>query len=121
MAAAIVAINFKPLALSGENPQEMKEKMNINVIVSFDVKMDKIAEFSKILENVKSDLPKVEGCVSVDIFKSSASPNKFTLVETWETKKSHQAHIDSLSKNGTWDIIASHLTKDPESDYFIQF
>ena len=94
--------------------------MSINVIVSFDVKMKKIGEFTKILDSVKINLPKVEGCICVNIFKCSSVPNKFTLVETWETKELHQTHISKLSKDGSWDMIASHLSKDPESDYFTQ-
>ena len=120
VAGVTVAVSFKALAISGENLKEVKEKMNTNVIISFEVKAKKVAEFTKILESVKTDLPKVEGCISVNIFKSSSVSNKFTLVETWETKELHQAHIGRLSKNGTWDMIASHLSKDPESDYFTQ-
>lgn len=118
-AGVTLAINFEALALSGENQKEVKNKMNTNVIVRFEVKTEKVAEFTKILDSVKTDLPKINGCISVNIFKSSSVTNKFTLVETWETKESHQTHIGNLSKDGTWDMIASNLSKDPESDYFI--
>jgi len=79
-----------------------------------------IALPTKILESVKTELPKVKGCIGVNIFQSSIMTNKFTLVETWEAKELHQANLDNLSNNGTWNIIASHLAKDPSSDYFTQ-
>ena len=115
-----VSVSLKALAISGKNQKEVKEKMKTNVIVNFEVKHDKIVEFIKILKSVKVDLPKVEGCMGVAIFKSSTADNKFTLVEEWKTKESHQTHINNLLKDGTWDMIASHLSKDPESDYLTQ-
>jgi len=115
-----VAVNFKVIALTDGNKSEVKNEMNTNVIVSFEVKTEKLAEFTKILNSVKTDLPKVKGCISVNIFKNSSVANKFTLVETWETKELHQTHSDKLAKDGTWDTIASHLSKDPESGYFTQ-
>lgn len=120
VAGVTVAVGFKALAIPGGNQKEVKEKMKTNVIVSFEVKNEKVVEFTKILNSVKTDLPKVEGCLGVDVFKSSTVVNRFTLVEEWETKELHQIHLNKLSKDGTWNIIASHLSKDPESDYFIQ-
>ncbi|MCG8381030.1 MAG: antibiotic biosynthesis monooxygenase [Gammaproteobacteria bacterium] len=120
VAGVIASVSFKALGMSGENQKEVKEKMNINVIVRFEVKPEKVAEFTTILESVKADLPKVRGCVGVNIFRNSSASNKFTLVETWENEKLHQDHIAKLSNDGTWDMIVSHLSKDPESDYFIQ-
>ena len=94
--------------------------MNIVVIVSFEAKEDKVNDFVKILESVKIELPEVNGCVGVNVFQSSSITNNFTLVETWESKELHQSNLDNLSKNGTWNTIASHLAKDPVSGYFIQ-
>ena len=120
IAGTSVAIGFKAFALSNENEKQGKKGMNIVVIVSFEAKEDKITDFIKILEGVKTELPKVKGCIGVNIFQSSSITNMFTLVETWETKELHQASLDNLSKNGTWDTIASHLATDPKSDYFTQ-
>jgi len=121
LASTSITISFEALALSNENVKIRKKEMNIIVIVNFETKEDKVSDFSKILENVKIELPKVEGCLGVNIFQSSSMANQFTLVERWETKELHQANLDKLVKNGTWDTIASHLSKEPDSDYFIQF
>lgn len=115
-----VAVNFKALAIPGGNQKEVKEKMKTTVIVSFEVKNDKVIAFTEILNSVKIGLPKIKGCIGVNIFKNSTIANKFTLVETWESEELHQDHISHLSKDGTWDMITSHLSKDPESDYFLQ-
>ncbi|MBL1277547.1 MAG: antibiotic biosynthesis monooxygenase [Ectothiorhodospiraceae bacterium] len=89
-----------------------------HVIVNFNVKSDKAAEFVSILNNVKSELPKVEGCLGVKIFRNTSLMNKFTLVETWESKQHHQNHLSTLTEDGTWEFISSHLSIDPESSYF---
>lgn len=120
IAGTSVVIGFKAFSLSNENKKQGKKSMNAVVIVSFEAKEDKINDFEKILEGVKIELPKINGCIGVNVFQSSSMANKFTLVETWESKELHQANLDNLSKNGTWDTIASNLSKDPLSDYFTQ-
>ena len=116
LASASVAASFNAFGLSTHG----RNQMNITVIVSFETKEDKTSDFSKILENVKIELPKVEGCIGVTIFQSASQSNQFTLVEKWKNKELHQTNLDKLANNGTWDTIASHLSKDPTSDYFIQ-
>jgi quinol monooxygenase YgiN len=100
--------------------EQEKEKMSITVVVCYETKKEKREEFEKIMNSVKTDLPKVNGCVSASIFQSATNKNRFTLVETWESKELHQNHIDKLSENGTWDLIVSHLAKDPINDYYIE-
>ena len=92
--------------------------MSINVIVNFNVKNNKISEFKNILSSVKTELPQVEGCYSVEIFKNTDAIGLFTLVETWETKQLHKNHISKLIEEGTWDFISGHLTAEPTSSYY---
>ena len=120
IASASIASGFKAFSLSSESKKQERKDMSIVVIVSFESKEDKVNDFVKILEGVKTELPKVNGCIGVNVFHSASMTNKFTLVETWESKELHQANLDNLSKDGTWDTIASHLSKDPSSDYFTQ-
>jgi quinol monooxygenase YgiN len=54
----------------------------------------------------------------VAVFRSSTDENKFTLVEAWESKELHQATVDKLTGDGTWDMIISHLSAEPTTDYF---
>ncbi len=92
--------------------------MNINVIVNFESKAEKTKEFLVILNSVKIELPKVEGCIGVEIFNDLSSEGKFTLLETWRDRELHQAHLSRINKDGTWDMIASHLAQEPKSSYF---
>lgn len=94
--------------------------MSVSVIVNFNVKSTMLAEFAGLMKSVKTDLPNVEGCQGVSIYKCLSSANMFTLVEKWETKKHHQNHLAGLSEDGTWEFISNHLAEAPESDYYVQ-
>ncbi|WP_223670536.1 putative quinol monooxygenase [Kangiella shandongensis] len=94
--------------------------MSNNVIVHFNVKENKLPDFMEVMESVKNDLPKVEGCISVDIFRNVDNTNRFTLVETWDTVQQHQNNIRKLQEDGSWDFISGLLAKEPESAYFEQ-
>lgn len=94
--------------------------MSNNVIVHFNVKENKLPDFIEVMQSVKSDLPKIEGCISVDIFRNRDNTNLFTLVETWETVQHHQKHIAKLLEDGSWDFISGLLSKEPESAYYEQ-
>lgn len=92
--------------------------MSINVIITFKSKPEKLAAFVKILNGVKNDLPKVEGCKAVQIFNDINEPGVFTLVETWDSEGMHKKHIEGVMASGGWGHIASHLASDPISSYF---
>lgn len=92
----------------------------INVIINFDVKPGNIEVFRGIMDNVKTNLPNVTGCETVSIYADQNNPEKFTLIETWETKEAHQNHITSIVESGGWSEILSNLKTEPSSSYFIQ-
>jgi quinol monooxygenase YgiN len=92
--------------------------MTINFLISFQVKEQELDSFKNILGDVKINLPKVEGCQSVAVLAQLDNPLAFTLVETWESRALHGAHVDALVTGGQWDVIAAHLTADPASAYY---
>ncbi|WP_395831579.1 putative quinol monooxygenase [Elstera sp.] len=92
--------------------------MSINVIITFKSKPEKLVAFTEILDGVKTDLPKVDGCISVNIYNADLDPCVFTLVETWRSESDHKKHIEGVVSSGGWSHIASHLACDPSSGYF---
>ncbi len=93
------------------------EKM-MNVIITFDVKNGKVKSFLDIMDDVKENLVKVDGCEGVKIYNDVDDASVFTLVETWKSRELHSSHISKVVESGDWDVIASHLEKDPVSSYF---
>jgi quinol monooxygenase YgiN len=92
--------------------------MPVNFIIHFKAQAAKQAAFQAVIETVKTGLPKVPGCLAVSVMQSVEDPCRFTLVETWEDRSRHQAHIETLTADGTWTSIESHLEDQPVSDYF---
>lgn len=44
--------------------------------------------------------------MAVRIFRhNEAAPNNFNLLETWDTKPLHQAHVARLQASGDWATI----------------
>lgn len=92
--------------------------MAVTLIIHFEVKKDKQAEFSNIMNAVKNDLPSVNGCINVGVFKNLTKPQNYTIVETWGSKERHEQHVSGLIKSGAWGEISVLLEKEPLSDYF---
>jgi len=92
--------------------------MYVTFIITFDVKNEKLSDFSNLMSEVKSELPKTKGCMGVTIHNSIDKPSSYTLVETWESKESHEKHVKNLVDTGEWDNISNHLAADPVSDYY---
>ncbi|KEF30513.1 hypothetical protein D777_02455 [Marinobacter nitratireducens] len=93
----------------------------MNVIITFDVKEEKLDSFRGIMSDVKSSLPQVDGCSSVTVYNDVENPAVFTLVESWDSQQAHQSHIDSVVQSGDWEFIAGHLKADPVSSYFQEY
>jgi quinol monooxygenase YgiN len=92
--------------------------MSVNMVISFSVKQESLNDFRAIMNDVKVNLPKVEGCHNVKILNDLENPLAFTLVEAWESKERHGAHVQGLVDSGAWNSIAAHLAAAPVSAYY---
>lgn len=92
--------------------------MSIHLLVTFTAKPDKVSAFSEILEQVKFDLPKKDGCQGVRILHKVGNHREFTLLETWKSEDFHKRHIEEVIESGGWEFILSHLTSEPVSSYY---
>ena len=91
--------------------------ISVQAIVKFNIKKEKLEEFLKIMESLKVDLVKVEGCLSINIFQNSDEKEIITVLEYWESIQKHQEHIKTVVDSGGWEFISSLLTKPPLSSY----
>ncbi len=91
-------------------------------LIAFVVKPDRISDFKAMLATVKTDLPNVDGCQTVRIFQHDDEPqNTFTLLEAWDGKPLHQAHVARLQKSDDWDTVESMLAAPPNGHYMQVF
>ncbi len=92
--------------------------MPITFIIHFEAKKENLEDFINLMTAVKKDLPRIDGCIDVSIFKSITEPHNFTLIETWESQKHHRQHINYLVESGSWAHISTLLEKEARSGYF---
>lgn len=124
MVSKIFSLMFVGLFLSisqyGFTEVERENSMKVNVVITFNVKENKLESFKRIMNDVKINLPTVDGCDSVQIFNDNENPAVFTLVEEWSSKELHKNHLNGVVESGDWTHISQHLTADPISSYFTQ-
>lgn len=92
--------------------------MSVNLVISFKVKDEKLQSFRSIMDDVKENLPSVQGCQTVKILNNTENPLQFTLVERWDSKEIHGNYIKGMVSSGKWSVIAEHLQEDPVSGYY---
>ncbi len=95
--------------------------MSVSVIVNFRVKANCTSDFEALLNTVKTQLPKVEGCLGLSVYQNIEESALFTLVEQWDSQQVHQKHLQSTVESGAWESLEALLTEDPCSAYMNQF
>jgi quinol monooxygenase YgiN len=85
----------------------------VNVIITFEVKPKHASTFAEIMNQVKQSLPSADGCHGVQLFGHSDNARVFTLVESWASRRQHQAHIAGVVASGAWAAIAVELAHEP--------
>ena len=91
--------------------------MDIQLIITFQVKKEKLPSFMKIIEEVKKNLPQADGCRGVQVFQADEEKSTITFIETWENIQKHKEHIKHVIDSGDWKYISSHLIGEPKSHH----
>ncbi|MEP6720820.1 MAG: antibiotic biosynthesis monooxygenase [Variovorax sp.] len=89
----------------------------INVIITFEAKPERASAFAELMQQVKQSLPSAQGCRGVQLFGHGDNACVFTLVESWESRGQHQAHIAGVVSSGAWEAMAAELAREPVSCY----
>ena len=91
--------------------------MDIHVIIRFQARPERLDDFAQLLDQVKLNLPKVDGCRAARVFRHEDQPGGFTLLETWASRAQHEAHLAHVVASGRWAEVLTHLAADPVSHY----
>lgn len=92
----ITAIALKEVAevpATVVTPVPTKDQSKRNVIVLFDVKQEKRQTFIEVIAEVTPHARQAPGNLGFNIFQYANDPNKFVLVEGWESVAAHEAHL----------------------------
>lgn len=91
--------------------------MSVIVNVSFTVKTDSINAFLELMKGVQKELPSVPSCESLIVSQGVDEPERFILVEHWQSQSAHQQHIKGLVDSGAWNTVSQHLLEAPSLTY----
>jgi quinol monooxygenase YgiN len=92
--------------------------MSIVYIIRFRTLPELTDAFAARLPETRRDLARVDGCTRVQVFRDQSQPDRFCLVEHWESLEKHRAHMERVVAAGVWEGILRQLAEDPESSYF---
>jgi quinol monooxygenase YgiN len=66
--------------------------MAVRLVVTIDAEPGKGDEFAQVFEKRCEDSRKDAGCLQFEIFRSVSNPDKFALLELWESQAALDAH-----------------------------
>jgi quinol monooxygenase YgiN len=58
------------------------------------------------------------GCRNIDLCGSVTTPNRFLIIQKWDSPESQQAHFDSTEMIGMAEACAGLLSRPPSIDLF---
>jgi quinol monooxygenase YgiN len=66
--------------------------MSVRLVIAIDAVPGKADEFARVFEKRCEESRKDAGCLQFEIFRSVSNPDKFTLLELWESEAALDAH-----------------------------
>ena len=87
------------------------------VIVTFHPRPEHEETFHDAMLSVRRDLPTVQGCNGVQVFRHHSDRAKYTLVESWQDQQSHSDHIDQFIASGAWKNLEEMLFEAPSTSF----
>lgn len=92
--------------------------MQTTLIIDFQVKPDRLADFKNLLRSVRENLPGNHGCEDIRILENVDDSCCVTLVENWTSRTAHQAYFDGIVGSGDWNVVLEHLSGAPVAIYY---
>lgn len=89
-------------------------------IIHFRTRPERTESFAAGLPYVRKELAAVDGCIDVQVFRDEHEPDRFCLVERWESKAKHAAHMARVNESGRWQQVLEQLAEPPKSSYYAE-
>lgn len=97
----------------------MRYIVSVKLMVSFDVKEDKISEFLALLQNAKTALAGEPGCHDVEVLQSTEAPGRIMLVEVWDSQEIHDRYAEKMQQAGAMEHMATFLNAEQKAEFFL--
>ena len=82
------------------------------------VKREQAAVAEKMLGDALPDTRAFSGCISVEVMRDSDEPDRWFLMEEWESRAHHQAYVNWRVETGWVESFAANLDGEPALRYF---
>lgn len=92
--------------------------MPTTFLIHFNALSSHLSELEAALQLACTNLPQVKGCQSALLLQNADDPCRLTMIEKWEDRRDHQAHVESMIATGAWAQITSLLRELPHSGYY---
>lgn len=114
-AACLLAAEIGGRVMAAEKSEEPTY-----LVIQFDVRMERLAEFTDIMMGVKQAMQTEEGFQDAFVLRGLDAPGQFILVERWQSKELHLEHFDRIVASGEWQNIRGMLNSAPVMQYTTQ-
>lgn len=84
----------------------------------FRVKPEQTAVAEKMMRDALPDTRAFAGCISIDVMKDSEDPDRWFLMEEWESYDHHRAYVSWRVETGWSECFAANLDGEPTLRYF---
>ena len=92
--------------------------MTTKATFDFRVKPGRAAVAEKMLADALPDTRAFSGCISVEVMRDSDEPDRWFLMEEWESHAHHQAYAGWRAETGWVECFAANLDGEPALRYF---
>jgi quinol monooxygenase YgiN len=92
----------------------------MKIMVKFEMvaKPESVEKVKQFFERILPDTRNYDGCESVILSRLAEHPDKFVLVEYWESNELFQNYIKWRQEIGDFDIFGSMLSVEPDMQIF---
>ena len=91
--------------------------MSVKMILEINLKPEATAGMEAGMKEALPDTRAYEGCISVEAFRRTDDPNKWVLVEEWETQGHHERYMQWRTETGFMAKWASMFASEPTMTY----
>ena len=91
--------------------------MSISRIGQMQAKAGSSEELREFLLSIMPGIESADGCESVHLYQSEDEPDKFTMIEVWDSVASHQASIKNIPAEKLGEIRPL-LATSPSGSYY---
>lgn len=92
--------------------------MSLKLIVTFNVKAEKVDTMLSLLQGAKTALGKEPGCHGVEVLQNVKEPCQILLVEVWDSQEIHDAYAEKMGQAGSMESLGDFLISEPISEFF---